>query len=294
MGPRRSPAFTLVEILVVLVIVGILLTMAMALTRGITAAQKRSLTATRLATVDAALVQFVQQNRRLPCPADGSVKSGDLDAFGKATGTEMRNGVICAVSGAAGSQAKGVVPWASLGLSENDATDGWDRRLTYRVDSSLAADSGMDMSWCDPAGTIAGPAGAACSNTCANATLSNCTPPIVFLSGKGLTIKNVTGTVVMVPPVLGLPPTSTAAAAYVVISPGESGGNGYLNSGQLGVTSTIDGIEEAKNYADAAMQPYYVDDSITDVASTAHFDDIVSRPAVLAVITKAGLGPRSH
>jgi hypothetical protein len=52
-----------------------------------------------------------------------------------------------------------------------------------------------------------------------------------------------------------------------------------------------------KNYASlpyAGVATYYVDDSVNETATTAHFDDIVSRPSLLAVITKASLGPRSH
>jgi hypothetical protein len=37
-----------------------------------------------------------------------------------------------------------------------------------------------------------------------------------------------------------------------------------------------------------------VDDGISDVSGATHFDDVVSRPTVLTVINKAGLGPRSH
>ena len=77
---RRSNGFTLVEIVVVLLIFGIVLAMAAAITRGVVASQKRSLTATRMATVDAALVQFVVQQRRLPCPADGTKASSDTNA----------------------------------------------------------------------------------------------------------------------------------------------------------------------------------------------------------------------
>jgi hypothetical protein len=37
-----------------------------------------------------------------------------------------------------------------------------------------------------------------------------------------------------------------------------------------------------------------VDDTIATGAGTGHFDDLVSRPSVYTVITKAALGPRSH
>jgi prepilin-type N-terminal cleavage/methylation domain-containing protein len=52
--------FTLVEIVVVLLIFSVIIGMAALITRGVTAAQKRSLTATRIATVEAAIVQHVQ------------------------------------------------------------------------------------------------------------------------------------------------------------------------------------------------------------------------------------------
>jgi prepilin-type N-terminal cleavage/methylation domain-containing protein len=49
--------FTLVEIAVVLVILAVFMAMGAVMFRGFAAAQKRSITATRLATVDAALVR---------------------------------------------------------------------------------------------------------------------------------------------------------------------------------------------------------------------------------------------
>jgi prepilin-type N-terminal cleavage/methylation domain-containing protein len=287
MGPRRTSGFTLIEIVVVIVIIAVLIAMAASLTRGVTAAQKRSLTVTRLAAVDAALTNFVSQQKRLPCPADGTLASSNANA-----GVE---GVRVAATGCnPTTQVNGVVPWRALGLSEADATDGWDRRLTYRIDPVLAADNGMNMSFCDPAGSA--PAGAlpnVCNTACTNTMLTSCTSPANFLANRGLRVRNAAGTDLMEPAV-----TPHTGAAYVVISAGESGGGAYLGSGQLAASSVGDGTEEQKNYASLPFAnvaaTYYVDDSIAEVATSAHFDDMVSRPALLAVIARAGLGPRSH
>ena len=284
---RRSRGFTLVEIVVVLLIFGIVLAMAAAITRGVVAGQKRSLTATRIATVDAALVQFVMQQRRLPCPSDGTRAGTNANA-----GIEDRAGGNCTAVNT------GVVPWRALGLTETEVTDGWDRRLTYRVDANLAADGGMDMTWCDPAGTeaqAAAPKAACTSAGCSSTTLSSCTPPINFLSGigsaKGLMVRNLAGTVLMNPATGAGPNTG---AAYVVISAGETGGGAYNNNGALMASTTTDGTEEAKNYNHLALQPDYVDDTTADAAGAGHFDDVVSRPSILSVASKAGVAPRSH
>ena len=282
-GPSRRAGFTLIEVVVVMLIFAIVIAMAAAITRGITAAQKRSLSATRMQTLDAALAQFVSAQKRLPCPADGTLASSAANA-----GVEMRAAGACT-----GNQTGGVVPWRTLGLTENDATDGWDRRYTFRVGTSLAADSGMDMSWCDPAGTGAGVgASNACNVACTSTTLGSCTPPSTFLAGKGLEVRDVAGTVVMNPAA-----NPHTGAAYVIISAGETGGGGYLSSGQLGSSTIGDGTQEQKNYASLPLTPlvtYYVDNALTETADATHFDDYVSRPSVLAVISKAGLGPRAH
>jgi len=273
--PRGRRGFTLVEILVVVVILGLIMAMASVLLRSVSATQKRSITANRMANVEAAIVQFVMQQKRLPCPADGtqSASTGGAETW---------------AAGACTTQQNGVVPWRSLGLSAADATDGWDRRMTYRVGSALVAVSAMDLSWCDPAGTGALAAGV-CNTTCTSATPANCTPPSTYLAAKGLVVKNLAGTTVMDP--AGSPSTG---AAYVLVSHGESGGGAYLDTGVLSTSNTTDGTEEQKNYVNLALAAYYVDDQTTDVAGANHFDDVVLRPSVLSVANKAGLGPRAH
>jgi prepilin-type N-terminal cleavage/methylation domain-containing protein len=281
---RHARGFTLIEIAVVLVIIAVFMAMGTVMFRGFAAAQKRSITSTRLATVDAALVQFVILNKRLPCPANGTLASGGANA-----GVEVWAAGVCT-----GNQANGVVPWATLGLTETDATDGWERRITYRTDSDLVVANSMDMSTCDPAAPLAGAlVGGFCNSACTNATITTaCTLPTVYLVGKGLEIRNVAGTAVMT--VMTVAATPTTAAAYVLISHGESGGGGYLNTGTLAATTTTDGTEEQLNYANLALRTYYVDDSISDVAGATHFDDMLSRPSILALASKAGLAPRSH
>ena len=276
---RKARGFTIIEILVVLIILSMVLAMAAVVTRGLAASQKRSLTTTRLAGVDAALVQFVAVQKRMPCPADGTKASADANA-----GVE-----IAPDAAGCSAQTDGVVPWRTLGLNEQDATDGWERRMTYRTDVQLGKANAMNMSFCDPAGTEAPAAPAACNVACTSSALASCTTPAAFIATKGLTVKNVAGTTVM-DPAAGV----NTGAAYVVISHGESGGGGYLNTGVLATTTTTDGTEEKKNYANLAIGAYYVDDSINDNPGVLHYDDTVSRPSLLGLVNKAGLGPRSH
>ncbi len=292
--PFPERGFTLIEVAVVLMIVGIMIAMAAAITRGVTGAQKRSLTATRMATVDAALLQYVTQQRRLPCPADGTLNSTNNNA-----GIEGATGA----AGCTGDQSNGVVPWRALGLTELEITDGWARRLTYRIQPTLATPNILDMSWCDPAGGAAAlgvaPSGscqtnnAICGST-APATVAGCTTPKNYLASKGLRVQNLAGTVLMEPTA-----DPHTGAAYVLISHGETGGGGYLNSGVLGVSTVTDGTAETtRNYASlpyvSLVATFYVDDSLVEATGAGHFDDILSRPSVMSVITKAGLGPRTH
>lgn len=273
---------------VVLLVIGVILAMSATITRGIASAQRRSVTTTRLATIDAAIVNFVAQQKRMPCPADGTLASSNANA-----GTEGARNVGTGCT----SLTNSVVPWRALALTEAEITDGWERRITYRVQPMLAADSGMDMSWCDPAGTEAiAAAPKTCNPACVSTNLLLCTPPSNFLagtaSGRGLQVKNIAGTLLMSPTA-----NPHTGAAYVIISHGESGGGAYINTGSITATTGTDGTEEQKNYANVAYNAatsYYLDDSTNDVAGTSHFDDLVSRPSVLTVVSKAGLGPRPH
>ena len=277
----RSRGFTLIELTISLIILsligGIFISMAFSIMGG----QRASTTRAKLSAIDAALVSFVAINRRLPCPADGRL----------AAGTEVSPCVT---------QAHGVVPWVSLGLSAQDIEDGWNNRITYRTDARLTNANAMDLSGCDPAGTagtatlVAPPPNSTCVSTsgpCSAATLANCVRPQLVLLGKGLEIRDPTiGAVVMNP---GADPAT--GAAYILISHGENQAGAYSNSGSLLDSSNgVTGTNEAHNSAALSQAFFYVDMPQNFSTTGNRFDDFVLRPSVLSVIQRAHLGPRSH
>jgi len=306
MGGKRG--FTLIELIVVIAVLGLLATLMVGMSASLISQQRLQTTRARLANIDTALVLHVTQYKRLPCPADGTVDS-TLNNAGveRATVGPPRT---CDLN-----QRDGVVPWRALGLTAADIEDGWGTRFTYRVGPDLVVDNAMDFSSCDPAGTgpipvttppfcnAFGSGGANCNA----ANLGQCTPPIGALActaagTKGLLVENVAGTVLMETR-CNATSDPTTGAAYVVISHGAEGGGGYNAQGRLQSSSTAPGTSEAMNFANlqylpppvwpAAPTSFLVDD-VYMAPIGVHFDDIVSRPSILAVATKAQIGPRAH
>ena len=174
---RRCAGFTLTEMAVVLVIVSLL--MGYFLVGGVAFMETQNIkkTEAKLSTIEVALAGYVAINGRLPCPANGQITTGTEDG---------------GVGGCTANQQYGVVPWITLGLSENDVLDAWHRRISYRVGKDLWVARGMDMTACDAAGTESVAATPKlCTLGCTSTNLSTCTPPPLFLqTGKGIDIKS--------------------------------------------------------------------------------------------------------
>lgn len=280
----RSRGFTLVELTVVLIIIGLIGGILGSMVMTMNDAQRAATTRAKLAAIDAALVSFVAINRRLPCPADGAATAG-LEVFGTQDNP-------CA------DQTRGVVPWVTLGISAADIEDGWGTRITYRLDPYLARTNAMDMSMCDPAGTgtpittdtPARPKCAVTGGACTAATLNYCVKPTDFLNGKGLAIRDAVGGVVLMNPAA----TPSSGAAYALISHGENRAGGFNDSGILMESvKGVEGVNETQNRADAS-QTYYIDAPQRFSSDASRFDDFVIRPSIISVIQRAHLGPRSH
>ncbi|OGA12659.1 MAG: hypothetical protein A3H32_06655 [Betaproteobacteria bacterium RIFCSPLOWO2_02_FULL_63_19] len=118
MSVSRSKGFTLVELSVTLVIVGLLLAAAMIPLSAQVDLRNIADTRRSLEQIKEAIIGFAQANGRLPCPATGTIASGASGA-----GVESVSSNAC-------SSAFGVLPWATLGVPETDA---WGRRFSYAV-----------------------------------------------------------------------------------------------------------------------------------------------------------------
>jgi prepilin-type N-terminal cleavage/methylation domain-containing protein len=310
--------FTLIEMAIVLVVAGVAAALLLNASSGILDNQKRIAARTKLDTIDAALANFVAINKRLPCPADGTIATGALGAGletlsnGPPPGSATPKGTCNPIN-----QQNGVLPWATLGLTEEDGQDPWFGRFTYRVDPALAGGAPlpllMNMSDCDPASTGATGASGICKTPVTPCTgNANCTSPTNYLAGKGLDVWDGKNAAAGFAARQNNRPAGTGAA-YVVISHGPSGRGAFNSNGgllpQLG--SIPAGTNESPNlngqaivlvatqanaYRDALLNDNPTPPVLPPLPPVPgpHFDDYLSHPSIMTVLNRANLGPRAH
>jgi prepilin-type N-terminal cleavage/methylation domain-containing protein len=221
---NQQKGFTLVEMAIVLMIVGLLLGGILVPLSAQMEQRNISDTQKALSEIKEAIIGYALANGQLPCPADPSIATGLTNAgISRATCTTAANST-------------GVLPWATLGVSETDA---WGNRYTYRVTSDFADAIG-------------------------NSTYGGCTPsPIPALASFGLcSVGNLN--------VLSAASGGTTIAANVpaiIISHGKNGAGAYTPNGiQLAVGSNADEQENS----DGSTNNNYVSHT-----STSTFDDLV-------------------
>jgi len=126
-GLERHQGFSLVEMAIVLIILGLLLSGLLPTLSAQLEAQRFRETRSSLKEIREALTGFAVANGRLPWPACGSIASGQAYA-----GIELAPASAAAI-GCTSDHA--VAPWATLGTDETDA---WNNRYTYRVSDDFA------------------------------------------------------------------------------------------------------------------------------------------------------------
>lgn len=120
----NQQGFSLVELAVVLVLIGIVMTMGLKVATSTLEGSAYSDTKSKQELIKAALVGFLRTNGRLPCPDNSA---------GVASGVEATS---CNANIADG---YGVVPWMTLGISRETVIDGWGNYFTYRVANGSTA-----------------------------------------------------------------------------------------------------------------------------------------------------------
>lgn len=119
--PAKKPqGFSLVELAVVLVLIGIVMTMGLKMVTATLENASYSETKAKQELIKTALVGFLRTNGRLPCP----------DNSGSAA---VASGVEVSPCHATAADGYGVVPWITLGIPRDSVVDGWGNYFTYRV-----------------------------------------------------------------------------------------------------------------------------------------------------------------
>lgn len=115
--------FTLIEMAVVLLLLGIVAGGGLVGFSGMTQKMKIGATKEKFSLIEAALSSYAQRYKRLPCPAapdGGGVERSNGRCFSNTTASALYASM------------QGTVPWRELGLPESAVRDGWGRFITYK------------------------------------------------------------------------------------------------------------------------------------------------------------------
>ena len=252
--------FTLIEMAIVVVIIGLLLSGSLLAVSPVIQGSKISDTNARLDRLEQALTVYVIQNACLPCPADVSLASSSgnagwahgSDYYGLTNPTAGQRHACATTSTCAAVQ--GAVPWNTLGISEADITDAWGNRIEYAVTAARTGTSQMVR-----------------------------TLPSTYPAGD-MIVQNNASTVQQ----------QTSAAVYVLVSHGAD--QAYAYKATFGGTAispqyTFTGQATIKNYdsagARASTDPFAQGDYVA-AANNTHFDDLVRWRTAPIIIQSCG------
>lgn len=263
---HRQHGFSLLPIAVFLLLSLAIFFASSLLLKTSRASGQVDVTLANLTRINEAIIAYVAVNGRLPCPADPATQDGRAKPETETT--------ACTNGG-------GVVPWTTLGISQDIVQDGWFRLISYRVldgGTGLTQANGASMVNCDikiPYGPVPLPGNGLCQDPINPATRNL---DAQFLAGKGLQVNNA-ATIL------------SNRVAYVLISHGESGYGAYFpNGNRLQLPTSVHELANTN-----AGSPFYQDEHSapgTDPSAAIHFDDILSWTTIVDLAKKAGLAAR--
>lgn len=239
--------FSLLEMAVVIMIVGVLTSALLAALQTRLQRERIKTTRDKIIAIDEALRQFASINFRLPCPSSRSVAQ-ETNAFGvESTGCDGGPHTDASIARDPGGPpanrvAIGAVPVKALGLTDEYAFDSWGRRILYAVTEAEA----RTLVGAPPAPV--GPAN-----------------PAVVANG---------GRISLLYP--GAAPPFTTVAPYVVLSHGDDGKGGWTQGGVLSAVACAGPAQDVENCNDDITFRYSARYSRTGAAAASHYDDYMA------------------
>lgn len=277
-GMRRQWGFSLVEIAVVLVIVGLALGAGLALLNAKTAQARIDGTKARSEAVRQALVSFVSQNYRLPCPAAPGLVRGvagyNTEQRAGPVGAEIctaASGLVNNIGGAApAGVSRGTVPCASIGLPDDACTDAWGMRFTYFVQNTAIR---LTINTVSGMGSSVG----------GSMTVHQMVPPAAATPTNGAAP---TGNQINACNATAGDNSCNSAAVVVVISHGANRGGGFLPESAVAFPTA--GVVSAYELENTDNDIQFIQNNYVEAGANS-FDDIVLAIAPRDVISGLSL-----
>jgi prepilin-type N-terminal cleavage/methylation domain-containing protein len=289
----REAGFTLIEMAIVIVIAGMILTFVISAMGTGQSNRRDALTRERMALIAKTLANYAAQYNRLPCSASPNpAVAADLP-LGVERGSGVTNAPTpCAVA----ANAEGILPFRALGLPEDMARDAWGRYFTYRVSPAFTrlptADNPhalcrLDTTWVSGGANLNPTKARFCC--AAISTYAPATDVLVLDASAGARVISPANAPVSPNPtrdaganyaavdtgVAAAPAATNLTFTFALVSHGANGHGAFLVNGtvnRLDVGAGNFGTDEGEN-ADADVT--FVDRPRTDTAGTNYFDDIV-------------------
>jgi len=236
MRAALARGFTLIEMAIVMVVIGLVLSGGLIAIAPVLQNSKVSETDEKLDRIEQALVLYAIRNGCLPCPADpsqpntGTGTNPGQSVYG--TSTAYQSGCSGTSDCAFGESKQGAVPWVTLGLAESDITDGFGARIDYSLTSALAHTNGLVR-----------------------------TPPSSYPAG-GLTVENYNLV------------SQTTAAAYVLVSHGPDRFGAYVAQSGSHITTGAYSSSATQTENENGDKTF-VQDIYYPLSGSSYFDDIV-------------------
>ena len=135
----RQTGFTLVELAVVVLIIGILATMGLSALNVQLANSAISATKRNQDTIKDALIGYLGRNSRLPCPdADFTAPDGIENRGATGTPTVPASPLLACTT------SFGIIPYQTLGLPKSVALDGWENYFSYQISNDATPKPNLD------------------------------------------------------------------------------------------------------------------------------------------------------